>query len=74
VADGKRGTVNRTSSRTPDDTTEGRILGKYIAENFDGGKLGILAQNDDFAKEGIEGLKLGIEDEDADMEVVVHMV
>jgi branched-chain amino acid transport system substrate-binding protein len=52
--------------------TEGRILGAYIAQNYDGGKLGILAQNDDFGKEGEEGLKTGLEDEDADMEVVTE--
>ena len=49
---------------------EGRILGRYIAENFDGGKLGILAENDDFGKEGEEGLKQGLKDENANMEIV----
>jgi len=52
--------------------TEGRILGAYIADNYDGGKLGILAQNDDFGKEGEKGIKTGLEDEDADMEVVTE--
>jgi len=52
--------------------TEGRILGKYIAENFDGKKLGILAQNDDFGKEGEQGLKTGLKDENANMEIVVE--
>lgn len=52
--------------------TEGRILGKYIAENFQGKKLGIIAQNDDFGKEGEEGLKLGVEENDGNMEVVVE--
>ena len=52
--------------------TEGRILGKYIAENFDGKKLGILAQNDDFGKEGEQGLKMGLKDENATMEIVVE--
>jgi len=50
--------------------TEGRILGKYIADNFAGMKLGIIAQNDDFGKEGEEGIRLGVED--ADMEIVVE--
>ena len=49
--------------------TEGRILGKYIGENYDGKKLGILAQNDDFGKEGEAGLKLGVEDSGATMEM-----
>ncbi len=52
--------------------TEGRILGKYIAENYDGKKLGILAQNDDFGKEGEQGLRQGLKDENANMEIVVE--
>ncbi|HUS82728.1 MAG TPA: ABC transporter substrate-binding protein [Dehalococcoidia bacterium] len=51
---------------------EGRILGRYIGENFDGKKLGILAQNDDFGKEGEEGLKLGLEDAGANMEITTQ--
>jgi len=50
--------------------TEGKMLGQYIAENFEGKKLGIIAQNDDFGKEGEEGLRLGVEG--ADMEIVVE--
>jgi branched-chain amino acid transport system substrate-binding protein len=52
--------------------SEGRILGQYIAENFDGKKLGILAQNDEFGKQGEEGLKLGIEDKGASMETTTE--
>jgi branched-chain amino acid transport system substrate-binding protein len=52
--------------------TEGRILGKYIADNFDGKKLGIIAQNDDFGKEGEQGIKQGLKDEDAEMEIVTE--
>jgi branched-chain amino acid transport system substrate-binding protein len=51
---------------------EGRILGRYIGENYDGKKLGILAQNDDFGKEGEEGLRLGLEDVGANMEVTTQ--
>jgi branched-chain amino acid transport system substrate-binding protein len=51
---------------------EGRILGRYIGENFDGKKLGILAQNDDFGKEGEKGLKLGLEDVGAEMEITTQ--
>jgi len=51
---------------------EGRILGRYIGENYDGKKLGILAQNDDFGKEGEEGLKLGLEDAGAEMEITTQ--
>jgi branched-chain amino acid transport system substrate-binding protein len=49
---------------------EGRILGKYIADNFAGKKLGIIAQNDDFGKEGEQGLREGVKD--ANMEIVVE--
>lgn len=52
--------------------TEGRLLGKYVAENFKGKKLGILAQNDDFGKEGEKGLKMGVEENNGDMEFVVE--
>lgn len=49
---------------------EGRILGRYIGENFDGKKVGILAQNDDFGQEGEKGLKMGIEDSGAHVDIV----
>jgi branched-chain amino acid transport system substrate-binding protein len=42
--------------------TEGRILGKYIADTYPGKKVGIIAQNDGFGKEGEAGLKLGLQD------------
>jgi branched-chain amino acid transport system substrate-binding protein len=51
---------------------EGRILGQYIGENFNGKKLGILAQNDDFGKEGEEGVKQGIKDKGATLESVTE--
>ncbi len=50
--------------------TEGKILGKYIADNFAGKKLGIIAQNDEFGKEGEQGLREGVKD--ANMEIVVE--
>jgi ABC-type branched-subunit amino acid transport system substrate-binding protein len=52
--------------------TEGRILGKYIGEKYDRRRLGILAQNDDFGKEGERGLKIGIDDAGASMEIRVE--
>jgi branched-chain amino acid transport system substrate-binding protein len=45
----------------PDYETEGKILGKYIAENYDGKKLGIVGQNDDLGEDGTKGLRAGIE-------------
>jgi branched-chain amino acid transport system substrate-binding protein len=51
----------------PDYETEGEILGKYIAENHNGKKLGIVAQNDDFGEDGIKGLTAGIEGSDVEI-------
>ena len=51
---------------------EGRILGQYIGENYDGKKLGILAQNDLFGKDGEAGLKVGLEDVGANVETVTQ--
>lgn len=55
-----------------DYTDEGRILGRYIGQNYNGQKLGILAQNDGFGKEGENGLKLGIQDAGATMEMTTQ--
>jgi branched-chain amino acid transport system substrate-binding protein len=55
-----------------DYATEGRILARYVFQNFDGKKLGIIAQNDDFGKEGEQGIKQGLKDEDAEMEIVTE--
>jgi len=45
----------------PDYETEGKILGRYIAEHYDGKKLGIVGQNDDLGEDGAKGLQAGIE-------------
>jgi len=50
--------------------TEAKILGKYIADNFAGKKLGIIAQNDEFGHEGEQGIREGVKD--ANMDVVVE--
>jgi branched-chain amino acid transport system substrate-binding protein len=50
--------------------TEGKILGQYIADNFAGKKLGIIAQNDEFGHEGEEGIREGVKD--ANMDIVVE--
>ena len=41
---------------------EGMVMGKYIAENYAGGKLGFIGQNDDFGEDGFEGVKRGVGD------------
>lgn len=37
--------------------SEGKVLGKWIADNFAGKKVGFLFQNDDFGKDGVKGAK-----------------
>src|SRR3990170_949879 len=49
---------------------EGEMLGRYIAENYNGKKLGLLVQNDEFGWEGEEGIRRGIEG--SDVEVVAR--
>jgi len=55
-----------------DYATEGRIFARYVYENYDGKKLGVLAQNDDFGKEGEEGIREGLEELDANVDVTVE--
>src|SRR4051795_9906670 len=43
-----------------DYTVEGKILGKYIAENFKGKKIAYYYQNDDFGQNGVKGLDMEI--------------
>jgi branched-chain amino acid transport system substrate-binding protein len=52
--------------------TEGRILGKYIGDNYNGKKLGILEQADAFGQEGEAGLRQGLQDAGASMDVTVE--
>jgi branched-chain amino acid transport system substrate-binding protein len=48
----------------PDYVTEGTVLGQYIAENYNGKKLGLLLQNDEMGQDGEKGLRKGIEGSD----------
>lgn len=41
----------------PDYTSEGKILGQYVKDNFAGKKVAVLYQNDDFGKNGRDGFK-----------------
>jgi ABC-type branched-subunit amino acid transport system substrate-binding protein len=43
-----------------DYTVEGKILGKYIADNFKGKKVAYFLQNDDFGSDGAKGLDMFI--------------
>jgi branched-chain amino acid transport system substrate-binding protein len=53
-------------------TTEGKIFATYLFQNYDGKKLGILAQNDDYGKEGEAGTKQGLKDLGAKMDVTTE--
>ncbi len=44
----------------PDYPSEGRLYGKYIAQNMPNAKIGIIFQNDAFGKNYITGLKQGL--------------
>jgi len=44
--------------------TEGRMLGRYIAENYNGKKLALLLENDEFGENGKEAILEGIEGSD----------
>ncbi len=52
--------------------TEGHIFATYLYQNYDGKKLGILAQNDDFGKEGEQGTRQGLKDLGANMDVTTE--
>jgi ABC-type branched-subunit amino acid transport system substrate-binding protein len=44
----------------PDYFAEGRIYGKYAAQNWSSKKIGVLYQNDDYGKNYLEGLRAGL--------------
>ena len=47
-----------------DFVTEGRMLGKYVADNYPGKKLGLLLQNDEMGVDSEKGLKMALEGSD----------
>ena len=54
----------------PNYGTEGKMLGKYLVENYDGKKLALLLENDEFGENGKEAILEGIEG--SDIEVVAE--
>ncbi len=52
--------------------TEGEILGNYIGKELKAKKIAVLYQNDDFGKQGLEGLKKGLAKHDGS-EVVAEV-
>lgn len=55
-----------------DYTSEGRTFARYVDENFPGKKLGILAQNDDYGREGESGIREELEALNSDVEVTTE--
>ena len=47
----------------PNYTVEGKIIGKYIAENFPEAKVGLYLQGDDFGRDGAAGAREFLEDQ-----------
>ncbi len=53
-------------------TTEGKIFAQYLFDNYDGKKLGILAQNDDFGREGQTATEDALDDLGANITVTTE--
>jgi branched-chain amino acid transport system substrate-binding protein len=52
--------------------TEGRVLGTYLADNYAGKKVGILAQSDSYGKEGEAGIKQQLSDLNVNVETTTE--
>jgi branched-chain amino acid transport system substrate-binding protein len=48
----------------PDYQVEGRMLGAYVAEHYNGMKLGILRENNEMGVDGLKGVEMGLEGSD----------
>jgi len=51
----------------PDYLIEGRMLGAYVAEHYNGKKLGILRENNEYGVDGLQGVKMGLEGSDVEI-------
>ncbi|MDP6353173.1 MAG: ABC transporter substrate-binding protein [Alphaproteobacteria bacterium] len=51
----------------PTYTTEGKIYARYILDNIPDAKIGILFQNDDYGKDYVTGIKMGLGDRVEDL-------
>ena len=51
----------------PDYQVEGRMLGTYVAEHYNGKKLGILRENNEMGVDGLAGVKMGLEGSDVEI-------
>jgi branched-chain amino acid transport system substrate-binding protein len=54
----------------PDYLIEGQMLAKYIVENYDGKRLGILRQDNEFGEDGLKGIELGLEGTDVEIAAI----
>jgi branched-chain amino acid transport system substrate-binding protein len=54
----------------PDYVAEGRIYGLHIKQNFNGKKIAVLYQNDDYGKDYLYGLRIALGSKYADANVV----
>jgi branched-chain amino acid transport system substrate-binding protein len=48
----------------PDYQVEGRMLGKYVADHYNGAKIGILRENNEMGVDGLAGVEMGLEGSD----------
>jgi branched-chain amino acid transport system substrate-binding protein len=48
-------------SGIPDYQIEGEMLGKYVAEHYDGKKLGVLREANEYGEDGLIGLQKGLD-------------
>jgi ABC-type branched-subunit amino acid transport system substrate-binding protein len=51
------GSQPETFGWQPNYTIEGKILGQYLKQHFAGAKVGVLYQDDDFGKGGLQGIE-----------------
>jgi branched-chain amino acid transport system substrate-binding protein len=51
----------------PDYQVEGRMLGAYVAKNYNGKKLGILRENNEMGVDGLAGVNMGLEGSDVEI-------
>jgi len=51
----------------PDYEVEGRMLGAYVAKNYNGAKMGILRENNEMGVDGLNGVNMGLEGSDVEI-------
>ena len=51
----------------PDYQVEGRMLGAYVAEHYNGAKLGLLRENNEMGVDGLAGVEMGLEGSDVEI-------